>query len=181
MANYLPRWKSRIHASIYKRHSWRGTGIVQPQSWDQVSANNWLRSNASTEPVQISVLTWYLCPVPRQYRWTNFSRVTFRSRAGGRSCLCQNYASTAPVLQILLRYWRDTKSVVNFNLGTYSFKRSLNDGSFFFRKNISFLYLCVQGSSNMQSVTKHTLLFNFLGRNNWLRSEKNTFHSSINI
>ena len=94
-----------------------GTSIAEPQSCDQVSANNRLRSNASTEPVQISVPAWYRCPVPRQYRWTTSSQDTFRSRAGGRPCLCQHYASTAPVLQILLRYWSGTKPLVNFHLG----------------------------------------------------------------
>ena len=85
------RWKSRIHASIYKRHStapvvkkgqclhraegWLGTGIVQPQSWDQVSGNNRLRSNASIKPLQIAVLAWYQCPVPRQYQWATSSQV----------------------------------------------------------------------------------------------------------
>ena len=102
--------------SWYRAEGWRDTGIVQPQSWDQVSANNRLRSNASTEPVQISVLAWYRCPVPRQYRWTAYSQVTFRNRACGRPCLCQHYASTAPILQILLRYWCGTKPVVNFHL-----------------------------------------------------------------
>ena len=104
----------------YRAKGWRGTGIVQPQSWDQVSANNRLRSNASTEPVKISVLAWYRYPVSRQYRWKTFSQVTFWSRAGGRSCLCQNYASTVPVLQFLLRYWRGTKPVVNSHLGRFS-------------------------------------------------------------
>ena len=117
------RWKSRIHASIFKRHctvpivnkkpvldswyraeGWCGIGMVQPQSWDQVWANNQLRSNASTDPVQNSVLAWYRFPVPRQYRWTTSSQVTFWSRAGGRPCLCQHYARTAPLLQILLQY-----------------------------------------------------------------------------
>ena len=62
------------------------------------------------------MLAWYRCPVPRQYRWTTSSQVTFWSRADGRPCLCQHYASTSPVLQILLRYWRGTKLVVNFHL-----------------------------------------------------------------
>ena len=133
--SWLPKWKSWIHASIYKRHStapvvnkdvlnswyrsegWRGTGIVQYQSWDQVSANNRLRSNASIEPVQIPILAWYQCPVLRQYQWSTSSQVTFRSRAGSRPCLCQHYACITPVLQILLRYWRGTKPVVNFHLG----------------------------------------------------------------
>ena len=82
----------------YRSEGWRGTGIVQPQSWDQVSSRNRLRCNASTEPGQISVLAWYRCPVPCQYRWTTSSQVTFRSRAGGMPCLCQHYASTAPVV-----------------------------------------------------------------------------------
>ena len=110
--------------SWYRAEGWRGTGIVQPLSWDKVSVKNRLRSNASTEPVDISVLAWHRCPIPRQYRcrvpcqyrWTTSSQVTLRSRNGGRPCLCQNYASTAPVLQILLRYWRGTKQVVNFHL-----------------------------------------------------------------
>ena len=50
--------------SWYRAEGWRGIGIVQTQSGDQMSAN-----------------------------------------------------STAPVLQILLRYWGDTKPVVNFHLG----------------------------------------------------------------
>ena len=103
--------------SWYQAEGWRGTGIVQLQSWDQASANNWFRSNASTEPVHISVLAWYRCPVPRHYRWTTFSQVTLWSRASGRPCLCQQHASIAPVLQILLRYWLGTKPVVNFHLG----------------------------------------------------------------
>ena len=56
-------------------------------------------------------------PVPHQYRWTTFIKVTFRSRAGGKTCLCQHYASTAPVLQILLLHWCGTKPIVNFHLG----------------------------------------------------------------
>ena len=92
----------------YRPERWRCTGIVQPQSWDQESANNRLRSNASTEPVQILVIA--------SYRWTTSSQVTFRSRAGSRPCLCQHYDSTAPVLKILLRYWCVTKPVVNFYL-----------------------------------------------------------------
>ena len=63
------------------------------------------------------MMAWYRCPVPRQYRWTISSQLTFRSRPGGRSCLCQHYASTAPVLKILLQYWRGTDPVVNFHLG----------------------------------------------------------------
>ena len=94
--------------SWYRAEGWRGTGIVRPQSWDRVSANNRLQINASTEPVQISVLAWY--------RWTTSSQVTSRNRAGDRPCLCQHYVSTAPVLRILLRYWRGTKPVVNSHL-----------------------------------------------------------------
>ena len=90
------------------------------QSWDQVSANNRLRSNASSEPGQISVLIWYQFPLPRQCQWTTCSQVTFRSSAGGRPCLCQHYASIPPILQILLRYWCVTKPVVNLHLGTGS-------------------------------------------------------------
>ena len=98
--------------SWYWAEGWHGTRIIQPQFWDQVSANNWLRSNASTEPVKILVLAWYRCPVARQYRMTTSSQITFRSRAGvGRS-----YASTVPVLQILRQYWRGTKPIVNFHL-----------------------------------------------------------------
>ena len=85
----------------YRAEGWRSTGMVQPQSWDQVSANNRCRSNASTEPVQISMLAWYRCLAARQYWWENSSQVTIRSRAGGRPRLCQHYASTAPVLKIL--------------------------------------------------------------------------------
>ena len=84
----LDRW--------YRAKGWRGTGIVQSQSWDQVSANKRLWSNASTEPVQISVLERYRWhgPVPRHYRWITSSQVTFRSCAGGRPCLCQYWTST---------------------------------------------------------------------------------------
>ena len=42
--------------SWYRVEDWRITGMVQPQSSDQESANKQLRSNASTEPLQISVL-----------------------------------------------------------------------------------------------------------------------------
>ena len=73
--------------SGYRAEGWRGTGILQPQSWDQVSANNKLRSNASTKPVQISVLGWYRCPVPRQYWWKISNQVTFQSHAGFTSIL----------------------------------------------------------------------------------------------
>ena len=80
------------------------------------------RAYASTEPVQFSVLAWYHWHglVSRQYRWTTFSQVTFRSRSSGRPCLCQHYASTTTVLQILLRYWRGTQPVVNFHLAYYT-------------------------------------------------------------
>ena len=43
----------------YRAKGWRGTGIEQPQSSDQMSAINRFRSNASTEPVQISALARY--------------------------------------------------------------------------------------------------------------------------
>ena len=102
-----------VLVSWYLTEGWRGTGIVQSQSWDQVSANNQILSNASTEPVQSLVLAWYQCPVKCQYRWTTSRQVTFRSRAGGRPCLCQHYASTAPVHQILLRYRCGNRPVVN--------------------------------------------------------------------
>ena len=46
----------------------------------------------------------YRCPVPRQYRWTTSSQVTFRSYVGGKPCLCQNYASTAHPSAVLVRY-----------------------------------------------------------------------------
>ena len=81
--------------SWYRAEGLRGAGIVQPQSWDQVSANNRLRSNASTDPVQISVLAWYRCSVPRQYRWTTSSQVKCRNRADGRPCLRLYRASTS--------------------------------------------------------------------------------------
>ena len=81
--------------SWFRAGGWRDTGIVQTQSWEQVLANNRLWSNASTEPVQISVLAWHRCPVRRQYRWITSSQVTFRSRAGGRPCLCQYRVRTA--------------------------------------------------------------------------------------
>ena len=74
-----PRWKSLIHASIYKRHNcyraegWRGTGIVSPSPETECWLTTNLWSNASTEPLQIFVLAWYLFPVPRQYRWTTFN------------------------------------------------------------------------------------------------------------
>ena len=102
--------------SWYRAEGWRGNGIVQPHSWDQVSASNRLRSNANTEIIQISVLACYRCPLPRQFRWTASSQVSFQSRASGRPCLCQHYASTPPVLQIILRYWRGTKPLVKFYL-----------------------------------------------------------------
>ena len=54
--------------SWYRAEGCRGTAIVQPQSWDQVSANNRLGSNANTEPVQISVLEWYRYQVPSWYQ-----------------------------------------------------------------------------------------------------------------
>ena len=117
--------------SWYRAEGWRGTGIVQHQSRDQVSVHNRLRSNTSTEPVQISVLAWYRFPVPRQYRWTTFNQVTFRSRAGGRPCLCQHYASTATVHQILLWYWHKRGSKIYTFLPFYnridSLKKSITD------------------------------------------------------
>ena len=68
------------------------------------SNNNRLRSNSSTKPVHILVLAWYRYSVPRQYQWTTSSQVTFRSRAGGRPCLCQYRASTANISALLARY-----------------------------------------------------------------------------
>ena len=38
----------------------------------------------------------------------------------------RDYASTAPVLQIPLQYWRGTKPVVNFHLGGSSIFRKFN-------------------------------------------------------
>ena len=85
---------------------WHSTKVLRPKKKKkQVSAYNRLLSNASTEPMQISELAWYRFTVPRQCRWTTSSYVTFRSRAGGRPWLSQHCASTAPVLQLLLRYW----------------------------------------------------------------------------
>ena len=69
-------------------------------------------------PTVGAVLAWYRCPVPRQYLWTTFSHVTFQSHVGGRPCLWQQYTSTESVLEILLRFWRSTKPVVNFYLGS---------------------------------------------------------------
>ena len=112
--------------SWYRAEGWRGTGIIQPQSRDQISANNRLRNNASTKPVQISLLAWYRCPVPRQYRWTTSSQVTFRSRASGRTCLCQHYASTAPVLKILLAVQARHQAGYKFPSGTYHNQLSEN-------------------------------------------------------
>ena len=37
--------------SWYRAEGWRGTGMVQPQSWDQVLTNNRILSNASTDMV----------------------------------------------------------------------------------------------------------------------------------
>ena len=102
--------------SWYRAEDWRGTGILQPQSWDQVSANNQLRSNASTEPVQILVLAWYRCPVPRQYRASTDGLLPVKLNFGAAPVVGRAYASIAPVFQILLRYWRGTKLVVNFHL-----------------------------------------------------------------
>ena len=131
--------------SWYRAEGWRGTSIVQTQFWHQLSAKNRLLCNTSTEPLQISVLAWYRClvprqyrrttssqvpceaapvgahtyastiPLPRQYQRTTSSQVTLRSRAGGSPYLCQHYASIAPVLKILLRYWRSTEPVVNLH------------------------------------------------------------------
>ena len=87
----------RVLDSWYRAEDWRCTGIVQHQSRHQVSANNRLLCNASTELLQISVLAWYRCPVPRQYRWTTCSQVTFQSRTGGRLYFCQYRTSTGAV------------------------------------------------------------------------------------
>ena len=91
--------------SWYRAEDWRGTGIVQPQSWDQVLANNRLWSNARTETVHISVLAWYLFPVPRHYRWTTSSQIIFRSRAVGRPCSCQYHASCKQGAMPVLDSW----------------------------------------------------------------------------
>ena len=99
-----PRWKSRIHARIYKRHS---TAPV-------VNKKQCLYWTVGTGPRAGAVLARYSPRPETKCRLTSDSiQVTFQSRAGGRPCLCQHCASTAPVLQILLRYWRRTKPVVN--------------------------------------------------------------------
>ena len=95
--------------SWYWAEGWRGTSTVQPQSRDQVTANNWLWSTTSTEPVQISVLAWNRCPVARQYQRTTSSEDTFRSRAGDRPCSCQYRASTENPSAILARYQAGSK------------------------------------------------------------------------
>ena len=89
-------------------------------------------TNASTAPVQtfgtgilqfavqrqyrFSVQAQYLF-LPRQYRQTTPSRVTFRTNTSTKPFSTQYYASTTPVPSSARRYWRGTKSVVNFHLG----------------------------------------------------------------
>ena len=90
--------------SWYQTEARRGNGIVQFQSWDHVSGKNRLQSNASTEPVQISVLAWHRSPVPRQYWWTTSSQVIFRSCAGVRPCLFQFRTSTENPFAELARF-----------------------------------------------------------------------------
>ena len=68
-------------------------------------------------------------PVLNQYRFQYWygTDVQYRASADGQlpvklpfkaaPVIGGAYAKTTPVLQILLRYWRGTKPVVNFNLG----------------------------------------------------------------
>ena len=60
-AQYRVNWNQgemTVLDSWYRAEGWRSTGIVQSQSWDQPSANYRLRSDASTEPVHISLLSF---------------------------------------------------------------------------------------------------------------------------
>ena len=72
----------------YRAEGWRGTGIVQTQSWDQVSANNRLQINASTEPVQISDV---------QYHASTFRQLPAKLYFGAVPVVGRAYASTMPV------------------------------------------------------------------------------------
>ena len=54
----------------------------------------------------------------RQYRQTTTNRVTFRTNTSTQPFSTQYYASTTPVTAYAPRYWRGTKPVVNFHLGS---------------------------------------------------------------
>ena len=52
-----------------------------------------------------------------QYRASTDGQLPAKLPFGVTSVVGRAYASTAPVLQIFLRYWRGTKPIVNFHLG----------------------------------------------------------------
>ena len=52
-----------------------------------------------------------------QYRASTDEQLPAKLPFGDAPVAARAYASTTPVLQILLRYWRGTKSIVNFHLG----------------------------------------------------------------
>ena len=52
-----------------------------------------------------------------QYQASTDGKLQAKLRFGAAPVIDQYYASTVPVLKILLRYWRGTKPVVKFHLG----------------------------------------------------------------
>ena len=60
-----------------------------------------------------------LSEVPPQYWQTTPSRVTFWNNASTGPFGIRYYACTAPVPEILRRYWRSTEPIVNFYLGSF--------------------------------------------------------------
>ena len=131
-----PRWKSRIHASIYKRQStapvvnkeqflyWTvGTGPRVGAILAQYSPSPETKCRLTTDFGAMSVLNQY------RFQCWHGAEVQYRASTNGQlpeklpfvaaPVVGRAYASTMPVLQILLRYWHVTKLVVNSHLGYY--------------------------------------------------------------
>ena len=162
--NTYLRWKSRIHSSIYKRHS--TTPVVNKEQclyWQLIPGRGlalyWHSIQPQCRPTTdfgvMLVLNQYVfqywhgtdvqyrtstTPVPRQYRWTASSQVIFRSRAGGKPCLSQYRASTANMSAVLARYQVGCKFLPGIIFFIISHYQNINKAKYFLLKKISFTF-----------------------------------------
>ena len=90
---------------------------VPTQYWQTTPSRVTFWNNASTAPAQTFSRGIILSEVPPQYWQTTPSRVTFWNNASTEPFGIQYHACTAPVPEILRRYWRSTEPIVNFYLG----------------------------------------------------------------
>ena len=141
-----------VLGSWYRAEGWRG--MLAQYNSPSPETKCRLTTDFEVMPVlnQYRFQCWHGTDV--QYRISNDGQLPAKL-----PCLCQHYASTAPVLQILLRYWRGTIPVVKFHL--------------WYQKNVSFIQRnCFLGVfefkiSNFVSFTLHwEKRFNWIKENN---------------